>query len=111
MKLNFFHPTAQWPDGDLERKLTGHLNARIGEYEGYGLHVLGPQDLGYQPQGVWVTFTALSDDQAAQQLETRFHIAHHRSPQGPIGFTPSPQTRFEEIDHLQGAIDALVGGY
>ena len=106
-----------------ERRLTGHLIARLRELEPDGLRVLGPLDPEAQVGVVSVDFPGLDNAEAAFQLEREHHIqcrcglhcaplAHKALgtfPQGTVRFSVGPFTSFEDIDYLQAAVCAVMG--
>ena len=109
--------------GRRERRLTGHLIARLREMEPDGLRVLGPLDPERQVGVVSVDFPGLDNAEAAFRLEREFHIqcrcglhcaplAHKALgtfPQGTVRFSVGPLASFEDIDYLQAAVCGVMG--
>ena len=108
---------------DRERRLTGHLIARLREYEEDGLRVLGTLDAHRQAGVVSVDFTDMDNAEAAYRLDREYGIqcrcglhcaplAHQTLgtfPHGTVRFSVGPFTRFEDIDYLQGAVGEILG--
>ena len=106
-----------------EKRLTGHLIARMREMEEDGLRVLGTLDAERQVGVVSVDFPGLDNAEAAFRLEKEFGIqarcglhcaplAHKTLgtfPQGTVRFSVNPLTRFEDIDYLQAAVCEVMG--
>ncbi len=107
---------------DRQRRLGGHLWARLKEYDGFGLTVPGPgprERVGI----VSVDFPGKDNAAIARRLEQAYGIharwglhaapgAHRHFgtlPRGMIRFSVGPFTTFEEIDYVQGAVGELVG--
>lgn len=107
-----------------ERRLTGHLIARLREYEEDGLRVLGPGDAARQVGVVSVDFRGKDNAACAYRLEREFGIQSrcglhcaplaHRTlgtyPQGAVRFSVGPFTPFEDIDYLQAAVAQVLLG-
>ena len=107
-----------------ERRLTGHLIARLREYEEDGLRVLGPGDAARQVGVVSVDFRGKDNAACAYRLEREFGIQSrcglhcaplaHRTlgtyPQGTVRFSVGPFTTFEDIDYLQAAVAQVLLG-
>lgn len=106
-----------------ERRLTGHLIARLREMEPDGLRLFGPLDAREQVGVVSVDFPGMDNAEAAFRLEREFHIETrcglhcaplaHRTlgtfPRGTVRFSVGPFTRFEDIDYVQGAVCTVMG--
>lgn len=106
---------------DRQRRLGGHLWARLSELTGDGLTVPGP---GPQERVgvVSVDFRGRDNGEMAFLLERDYGIqtrsglhcapAAHRHlgtfPQGMVRFSVGPETTFEEIDYVQGAVYELL---
>ena len=105
-----------------EQRLTGHLIARLAEYEEDGLRVLGTRDEKKQVGVVSVDFVGRDNAQCAYRLERDFGIqtrcglhcaplAHKTLgtyPQGTVRFSVGPFTAFEDIDYVQGAVAEIL---
>lgn len=106
---------------DRQRRLGGHLWARLSEFAGDGLAVPGPgprERVGV----VSVDFRGRDNGEMAFRLERDYGIqtrsglhcapAAHRHlgtfPQGTVRFSVGPETTFEEIDYVQGAVYELL---
>ncbi|NCB63844.1 MAG: aminotransferase class V-fold PLP-dependent enzyme [Clostridia bacterium] len=108
---------------DREQRLTRHLLARLREMESDGLRVLGTEGWLGRVGVVSVDFPGLDNAEAAFRLEEEFGIQSrcglqcaplaHRTlgtyPQGTVRFSVGPFTRFEDIDHLHGAVCEIMG--
>ena len=108
---------------ELERRLTGHLLARLIEYEEDGLKVFGTQDARKQVGVVSVDFTGLDNAEVAYRLDHEFGVqtrcglhcaplAHQTIgsfPHGTVRFSVGPFTRFEDIDRVHGAVGEILG--
>ena len=106
-----------------ERKLTGHLIARLREMEVDGLRLFGPLDREKQVGIVSVDFPGMDNAEAALRLEQEYgvqcrcglHCAPlaHRAlgpyPQGTVRFSVSVLSSFEDIDYLQAAVCGVMG--
>lgn len=124
------HAALVWREGQdsaalslRERKLTGHLIARLREYEEDGLRVLGTLDAHQQAGVVSVDFLKLDNAEAAFRLDRDYgiqtrcglhcaplaHQALGTFPHGTVRFSVGPFTRFEDIDYVQGAVGAILG--
>lgn len=104
-----------------EKALGGHLWARLSEYEGEGLRVPGPPAEG-RVGVVSVDFTGRDNGEMAARLEAEWGIETrcglhcapwgHQTlgtyPQGMVRFSVGPDTTFEDIDYVQGAVGRLV---
>ena len=109
---------------ERERKLTGHLWARMMELEGDGLRVLGTDDPKRRAGLVSVDFLRADNGEMAFRLEQEYGIqtrcglhcapvAHQTLgtfPQGAVRFSVGPFTTFEDIDYVQGAVYELLLG-
>lgn len=107
-----------------ERRLTGHLIARLREYEEDGLRVLGTGDASKQVGVVSVDFLTMDNAEAAYRLDSAYGIqtrcglhcaplAHKTLgtfPKGTVRFSIGPFTTFEDIDYVQGAVGELLTG-
>ena len=107
-----------------ERKLAGHLWARMMELEEDGLRVLGPDDPAERTGVVSVDWTKGDNGELAFRLEQEYGIqtrcglhcaptAHQTLgsfPQGAVRFSVGPFTRFEDLDYAQGAVYDLITG-
>ena len=107
-----------------EERLTGHLIARLAEYEEDGLRVLGTKDEKKQVGVVSVDFLEKDNAECAYRLERDFGIqtrcglhcaplAHKTLgtyPQGTVRFSVGPFTSFEDIDYVQGAVAEILCG-
>ena len=105
-----------------EERLTGHLIARLCEYEEDGLRVLGTKDEKKHVGVVVVDFLGKDNAACAYRLEQDFGIqtrcglhcaplAHKTLgtyPQGTVRFSVGPFTSFEDIDYVQGAVAELL---
>lgn len=109
---------------ERERKLTGHLWARMMELEGDGLRVLGTDDPKRRAGLVSVDFLRADNGEMAFRLEQEYGIQTrcglhcaplaHRTlgtfPQGAVRFSVGPFTTFADIDWAQGAVYELLTG-
>lgn len=109
---------------ERERRLTGHLIARLREYEEDGLRVLGTGDARKQVGVVSVDFLTMDNAEAAYRLDSTYGIqtrcglhcaplAHKTLgtfPKGTVRFSIGPFTTFEDIDYVQGAVGELLTG-
>ena len=109
---------------ERERKLAGHLWARMMELEEDGLRVLGPDHPAERTGVVSVDWTGGDNGELAFRLEQEYGIqtrcglhcapAAHRTlgsfPQGAVRFSVGPFTRFEDLDYAQGAVYDLITG-
>ena len=105
-----------------ERKLAGHLWARLMELEEDGLRVLGSRDPANRTGVVAVDFTRADNAEMAFRLEREYGIQTrcglhcaplaHRTlgtyPQGAVRFSVGPFNTFEELDYVQGAVYELL---
>ena len=105
-----------------ERKLAGHLWARLMELEEDGLRVLGPRDPSRRTRVVSVDFLHADNAEMAFRLEQEYGIqtrcglhcaplAHQTLgtyPQGAVRFSVGPFNTFEQIDYVQGAVYELL---
>ena len=105
-----------------EERLTGHLIARLCEYEEDGLRVVGTKDEKKQVGVVSVDFLGKDNAACAYRLERDFGIqtrcglhcaplAHKTLgtyPQGTVRFSVGPFASFEDIDYVQGAVAELL---
>ena len=105
-----------------ERKLGGHLWARMMELEEDGLRVLGPDDPAERTGVVSVDWTGGDNGELAFRLEREYGVqtrcglhcapAAHKTlgsfPQGAVRFSVGPFTTFEDIDYVQGAVYELI---
>ena len=108
--------------GDRERKLAGHLWARMAELEEDGLRVLGTRDPGRRSGVVSVDFLRGDNGEMAFRLEQEYGIqtrcglhcaptAHQTLgsfPQGAVRFSVGPFTTFAELDYAAGAVEELL---
>lgn len=105
-----------------EERLTGHLIARLAEYEEDGLRVLGTREEKKQVGVVSVDFLGRDNAECAYRLERDYGIQTrcglhcapltHKTlgtyPQGTVRFSVGPFTRFEDIDYVQGAVAEIL---
>ena len=105
-----------------ERKLAGHLWARLMELEEDGLRVLGSDDPVKRVGVVSVDFLRADNAEMAFRLEREYGIqtrcglhcaplAHKTLgtfPQGAVRFSVGPFTTFEELDYVHGAVYDLL---
>ena len=106
---------------DRQRRLGGHLWARMKELEEDGLSVPGPEP-GGRVGVVSVDFKGRDNGEAAFLLERDYGVqtrcglhcapAAHRTlgtlPGGLVRFSVGPFTTFEELDYAQGAVYELL---
>ena len=106
---------------DRQRRLGGHLWARMKELEEDGLSVPGPEP-GGRVGVVSVDFKGRDNGEAAFLLERDYGVqtrcglhcapAAHRTlgtfPGGLVRFSVGPFTTFEELDYVQGAVYELL---
>lgn len=106
---------------DRQRRLGGHLWARMKELEEDGLSVPGPEP-GGRVGVVSVDFKGRDNGEAAFLLERDYSVqtrcglhcapAAHRTlgtlPGGLVRFSVGPFTTFEELDYAQGAVYELL---
>ena len=106
-----------------EKRLTGHLIARLREMEPDGLRLFGPLDREKQVGIVSVDFPGMDGAEAAFRLEREHGIAcrcglhcaplAHRAlgtfPAGTVRFSVSALSRYEDIDYLQAAVCDVMG--
>ena len=106
-----------------QRKLAGHLIARLREMEVDGLRLVGPLDRDRQVGIVSVDFPDMDNAEAALRLEREWGIQcrcglqcaplAHRAlgtfPGGTVRFSVSALSRFEDIDYLQAAVCGVMG--
>ncbi|BDF66659.1 aminotransferase V [Oscillospiraceae bacterium] len=106
---------------DCQRRLGGHLWARMKELEEDGLSVPGPEP-GGRVGVVSVDFKGRDNGEAAFLLERDYGVqtrcglhcapAAHRTlgtlPGGLVRFSVGPFTTFEELDYVQGAVYELL---
>lgn len=88
-------------DPRLRDKLTGHLNARLAEYEEDGLFPIptGPGELHAR-------FDGLSGLQAARQMEQRG--VYVRAEGDYVCFLVGPDVTFEDLDYVQSVAAGLL---
>ena len=105
-----------------ERKLAGHLWARLMELEEDGLRVLGSDDPVNRVGVVSVDFLCADNAEMTFRLEREYGIqtrcglhcaplAHKTLgtfPQGAVRFSVGPFTTFEELDYVHGAVYGLL---
>ena len=105
-----------------ERKLAGHLWARLMELEEDGLRVLGSDDPVNRVGVVSVDFLCADNAEMTFRLEREYGIqtrcglhcaplAHKTLgtfPQGAVRFSVGPFTTFEELDYVHGAVYDLL---
>ena len=105
-----------------ERKLAGHLWARLMELEEDGLRVLGSDDPVNRVGVVSVDFLRADNGEMAFRLEREYGIqtrcglhcaplAHKTLgtfPRGAVRFSVGPFTTFEELDYVHGAVYDLL---
>ncbi|MCI8479048.1 MAG: aminotransferase class V-fold PLP-dependent enzyme [Oscillospiraceae bacterium] len=105
-----------------EAKLAGHLWARMKEFEGMGLRVVGVDDLTKRTGVVSVDFLHADNGEMSFRLEQEYGIqtrcglhcaptAHQTLgtfPQGTVRFSVGPFTSFESIDYVQDAVYRLL---
>ncbi|MDD5937884.1 MAG: aminotransferase class V-fold PLP-dependent enzyme [Clostridiales bacterium] len=106
---------------DRQRRVGGHLWARLQELEEDGVYLPGPDPSG-RIGVVSVDFRDRDNGEIAHLLEQKFRIqtrsglhcaplAHRHlgtAPEGMVRFSVGPATTFEEIDYIQGAICELL---
>lgn len=118
--LAYFEPRAA-AIMDRQRRLGGHLWARLTELAGDGLIIPGP---GFRDRVgvVSVDFQDRDNGEMAFLLEQNYGIqtrsglhcapSAHRHlgtfPRGMVRFSVGPETTFEEIDYVQGAVYELL---
>lgn len=107
---------------ERERRLAGHLWARMMELEEDGLRVLGARDPALRTGVVSIDFLHADNGEMAFRLEQEYglqtrcglHCAPlaHRTlgsfPQGAVRFSIGPFTTFAELDYAQGAVYELL---
>lgn len=107
---------------ERERRLAGHLWARMMELEEDGLRVLGSRDPDRRTGVVSIDFLHADNGEMAFRLEQEYglqtrcglHCAPlaHRTlgsfPQGAVRFSVGPFTTFAELDYAQGAVYELL---
>ncbi len=91
---------------ERQRRLGGHLWARMKEYDGEGLSVPGPGPLD-RVGIVSVDFSRQDNERAALLLKQRYHV-HASVFQGMVRFSAGPFLSFEDIDYVQGAVGTLA---
>lgn len=118
--LAYFEPRAA-ALMDRQRRLGGHLWARLSELTEDGLTVPGPGP-GERVGVVSVDFQGRDNGEMAFLLERDYGIqtrsglhcapAAHRHlgtfPRGMVRFSVGPETTFEELDYVQGAVYELL---
>lgn len=89
-------------DESLRRRLAGHLAARLREYQGEGV-----QDVTLEGSGtVSARFDGLTGAQAVQALAHRQVFCREAGDR--VVFAVGADTRFEDLDYVQGAVAELL---